>query len=148
MPTNVLNGLDTNGPTTGRPTAKAEAGAMFFDTDIKAQLAHNGTNWNILGGPSSSLAAAATIATSGTIALPTQGDTAKLTTGGVVTGVILTAGTYDGQRLSLINTSANSITFAAAGTSNVADGTSAVLAANRSMTFVWDATSARWYRQG
>lgn len=148
MPTNVLNGLDTNGPTAGRPTAKAEAGAMFFDTTIGAQLVHNGTNWNILGGPSSSLATAATIATSGTIALPAQGDTAKLTTGGAVTGVVLTAGTYDGQRLNLINTSANSITFAAAGTSNVADGTSAVLAANRSMCFVWEATSARWYRQG
>lgn len=148
MPVNVQNGLDTSGATANRPTSKAEPGAPFFDTDIKAQLVHNGTNWNILGGPSSAMAAAASLATSGTVALPAQGDTAKLTTSGAVTGAILTVGTFDGQRLHLINTSANSITFAAAGTSNVADGTSAVLAANRSMCFVWDATSAKWYRQG
>jgi hypothetical protein len=148
MATLVRDGLDISGTTANRPTAKGEPGQGYFDTDIKAPLVHNGTNWNILSGPSSSLAAAASVSTSGTIALPTQGDTAKLSTSGAVTGVILTAGVYDGQRLTLVNTSANSITFAAAGTSNVADGTSAVLAANRSMTLIWEATSARWYRQG
>jgi hypothetical protein len=44
-----------------------------------------------------------------------------------------------------MNTSANSITFAAAGTSNVSNGTSAVIAANTAMKLVWDATGSRWY---
>lgn len=147
MPITVLHGHDQSGPTTARPT-NADPGFLFFDTTIGATLIWNGTNWTMLDGASSSLAAAATVTTSGTIALPTTGNVLKLTTGGAVTGVILTAGVYDGQRLTLINVSANSITFAAAGTSNVADGTSGVIAANRSMAFVWDSTSTRWYRQG
>lgn len=100
----------------------------------------------VLGGPvRSPVTTAQTIASSGTITLPTSGRTKLLTTGGAVTGVILTAGRFDGEELNLLNTSANSITFAAAGTSNVADGTSAVIAANTRMSLVWDATSARWY---
>ncbi len=87
--------------------------------------------------------AAVTVAGAGTIALGAP--VLRLTTGGAVTGVILTAGSISGQQVVLINTSANSITFAAAGTSNVADGTSAVIAANTRMTLVWDATAARWY---
>jgi hypothetical protein len=96
----------------------------------------------------SPVTAAQTIAGGGTIALPTTGFNALLTTGGAVTGVILTAGVTDGQTICLINNSANSITFAAAGTSNVADGTSAVIPALRAMIFTWDNTSSRWYRQG
>lgn len=146
-PITVQHGHDQSGPTTARPT-NADPGFLFYDTTINATLVWNGTNWAILNGSASSLDAAATVTTSGTITLPTTGNVKKLTTGGAVTGVILTAGAYDGQELTLVNVSANSITFAAAGTSNVADGTSGVIAANRSMKFIWDATSARWYRQG
>jgi hypothetical protein len=63
-----------------------------------------------------------------------------------ITGVILAAGTVDGQTVIIINNSANSITFAAAGTSNVADGTGSVIAANTAAMFVWAATPARWFR--
>lgn len=87
-----------------------------------------------------------TVTTSGTITITSNTVVQKLTTGGAVTAVVLTAGTTDGQTVVLVNTSANSITFAAAGTSNVADGTSGVIAANRSMVLWWESTTARWYR--
>ena len=144
MPAYTANGLPTSGTTAQRPT-NGEIGAQYFDTSIGQLLTWNGTNWTIAQGNISSLAAAASVTTSGTITLPT-GKTKLLTTAGAVTGVILTAGTYDGQELVLVNTSANSITFAAAGTSNVANGVSAVIAALTRMTLVWDATSARWYQ--
>jgi hypothetical protein len=89
-------------------------------------------------------ASAATIASSGTIT--TAGvDQARVTTSGAVTGVILQAGTYANQACVVVNESANSITFAAVGTSNVADGTSAVIAANRMMVFRWDSGTSKWY---
>lgn len=69
----------------------------------------------------------------------------RLSNGGAVTGILMAAGTYPGQRVTLINTTANSITFAAVGTSLVADGTSAVLAANTSMTLTYDSVGAKWY---
>jgi hypothetical protein len=100
----------------------------------------------VLAGPvRSPVTAAQTVAGSGTITLPTTGRNKLLTTGGAVTGVILTAGRTDGEEVVLLNTSANSITFAAAGTSNVSNGTSAVIAANAAMKLIWDATGSRWY---
>lgn len=69
----------------------------------------------------------------------------RVTTGGAVTGAIVQAGVIDGQVLRLINISTNTITMALAGTSNVANGTSAVIAATAAMTLVWNAADARWY---
>jgi hypothetical protein len=91
------------------------------------------------------LAASQTVTGSGTITVDTTSKNYYLTTGGAVTGVILSAGTIDGQECVLVNTSANSITFATAATSNVADGTSAVIAANTRMSLTWSQTAARWY---
>jgi hypothetical protein len=67
---------------------------------------------------------------------------------GGFTGVILQAGTYSGQSVTVINTGGGSITFAASGTSNVADGTSDVIAQNTARTFVWDTGNSLWYRTG
>ena len=91
------------------------------------------------------------VADNGTITLPTAGFNKKVITSTAAnkTGVILTAGIADGQMICIINTSAaNTITFAASGTSRVADGVSAVIPALRAMIFTWDATSTLWYRQG
>lgn len=142
-PIYARNGHDGAGATARRPT-NCEAGENFFDTTIGQLLTWNGTNWTIAQGNVSALAAAQSIATGNTITLP-SGKTKLLTSAGAATGVILAAGTFDGQELQLLNTSANSLTFAAAGTSNVSNGTSAVIAANSAMLLVWDATSARWY---
>jgi L-threonylcarbamoyladenylate synthase len=76
---------------------------------------------------------------------PARPRPARSRAAGAATGVILTAGTYDGQELTLFNNSANSITFAAVGTSNVANGTSAVIAANTGMTLVWSVSDLKWY---
>ena len=91
------------------------------------------------------------INTGDTILLPVLGFNTRVATSTLAdkTGVILTAGTADGQTINIINTSAaNTITFAAAGTSNVADGVLAVIPALRAMIFTWVAATSRWYRQG
>lgn len=96
-------------------------------------------------------AAIQAIADNGTITLPVAGFNKKVATSSAAnkTGVILAAGIADGQTICIINTTAaNTITFAASGTSRVADGVSAVIPALRAMIFTWDATSALWYRQG
>lgn len=62
-----------------------------------------------------------------------------------ITGLIIAPGTRTGQRLTIINVGAGSATFAATGTSNVADGASAVIATLTRMTLYWDALSAKWY---
>jgi len=65
---------------------------------------------------------------------------------GAVTGIILQAGTSRGQYCVVENNSAFTITFAASGTSNVADGVSDVIAANTCRLFVWDANTNLWFR--
>jgi hypothetical protein len=64
------------------------------------------------------------------------------------TGVILQAGTIPGQLVVVENlaASANSITFAASGTSNVADGTGDSIAGGTSGLFNWDSIANLWYR--
>jgi hypothetical protein len=63
------------------------------------------------------------------------------------TGVIIAAGSFDGQPLTIRNTDAvHTITFAAAGASRVADGVLDVIAANTEATFHWDAAASLWYR--
>ena len=63
-----------------------------------------------------------------------------------VTGVTLSAALYGGQMFVLINTSgADTITFAAAGTSNVAGGTAVVIQPLQAVQFTWDANTSLWY---
>lgn len=63
------------------------------------------------------------------------------------TGCILQAGTTSGQIIWVINeaASANSVTFAASG-SNVADGTSDVIAGLTARCFVWDSSVNLWFK--
>ena len=67
---------------------------------------------------------------------------------GNVTGIIVAVGTVAGQVLTVINESAFTVTFAASGTSHVADGTSDVIAALTARKFAWDANTSLWYRLG
>lgn len=64
------------------------------------------------------------------------------------TGIILQAGTQNGQVVWVVNeaVAANSLTFAAAATSHVADGTSDVIAGLTARCFVWDGSTSLWYR--
>ena len=89
------------------------------------------------------------VATGGTIT--TAGvSSARVNPAGAVTGVILQAGTVAGQEVWVVNeaAAANTVTFAAAGTSNVADGASSALAGVVARKFVWDSVAALWFRAG
>lgn len=72
---------------------------------------------------------------------------ARVNPAAAITGVILQAGTYTDQRVTVMNqgSGSSSITFATGATSNVAQGTSAVIASGTTRTFVWDGPNARWY---
>lgn len=83
-------------------------------------------------------------ASSSTIPLGGQSGVRVAPTGNV-TGIILQKGTFPLQRRIILNESAFSLTMAAAGTSNVADGTSCVIAANTQKTFYWNSATALWY---
>jgi len=93
-------------------------------------------------------AAAQTLTGNGqTITLPTAGFTKEVTTASARTGTILTAGTVDGQMLLLFHSgsAANTITMAASGTSNVANGASCVIAGLEAALFIWDAGGSLWF---
>lgn len=99
-----------------------------------------------LASPVAQSSSAAAVATSGTIT--TAGvSVARVSPTGAVTGVILQAGTFPGQEVTVVNeaVAANTVTFAASGTSNVADGTSSVIAGLTARSFVWDSATSLWY---
>lgn len=62
-----------------------------------------------------------------------------------VTGIILQAGTIGGQKITVVNESSNTVTFASSG-SNVADGASDIINGTSAREFVWDAGTSLWYR--
>lgn len=89
--------------------------------------------------------ATAVVITNGSTIAASLTTVSRVAPAGAVTGVILQAGSLGGQQVIVINESANSVTFAAAGTSNVADGTGCVIAANKSAAFHWSTGTSRWY---
>jgi hypothetical protein len=99
------------------------------------------------GGSLAQGATAAVVATAGTIATAATG-VSRVAPAGGVTGVILAAGTVPGQTVVVVNESApsNSVTFAAAGTSNVADGAGSPIPGLTARSFVWDSGTSLWYR--
>lgn len=92
---------------------------------------------------------AAAIANSSTISTA-SGGIARCTAAAACTAVVMQAGTKTGQTVVVINESAaaNTITFAAAGTSNVAGGTTVSLQGLAAHLFVWDAGTSLWYQVG
>ena len=63
-----------------------------------------------------------------------------------VTGITMPSSLLvDGEIVTLINESAFTITFAVAGTSHVAAGTSEVIAAATARSYIWDASTSLWY---
>jgi hypothetical protein len=92
-------------------------------------------------------ATAVVVGNSGTIATAATG-VSLVNPSAAVTGVILQAGTVGGQRVTVVNIAvpANTVTFAAAATSNVIDGVSDVIAGQHAAEFVWTSGGSRWYR--
>jgi len=85
--------------------------------------------------------------TGGTIPTANMGLT-RCSPAAAITGVIMQAGTLDGQIIIVENdaVAANTITMAAAGTSNVANGVTTVIAGLTAVPFVWNATTNLWYQ--
>lgn len=131
----VLNGALLQGYSDGGSTRKVQIDSSTGNFTISGYVAV---------GQSGS---AASLASSGTIAVGNLG-VSRVTTTGAVTGVILATGSTAGQICTVINESANTITFAAAATSKVADGVSDIIAANSARRFVWDSGTSLWYRCG
>lgn len=118
---------------------------MALGSNGTVAITLSSANATVAGQASFSVTNGGATITGGTIAATTS--TNRVQPAGAITGVIVAAGTTDGQQLTIINESAavNTITMAAAATSNVADGTSTVIAGLTSASFVWGATSARWF---
>jgi len=62
------------------------------------------------------------------------------------TGIIMQAGNFVGQRVTVINEGAGTLTMAASGTSAVANGTSCVIQGNAAQEFMW--ANSLWYQMG
>ena len=85
------------------------------------------------------------LASSGTIPTKFYALT-EVTTSGNVTGVILQGFPPDNWRLMYVmNNGSGSITFAASGTSNVANGTSCVIQPNTCQGFIWNNDVSLWF---
>jgi len=84
------------------------------------------------------------------ISVPPNCSSIKLTAAAATTGASLPAGMYDGQLLfiTITTAAANTVTFAASGTSNVAGGTAASLAGLSTHILRWDAAAALWFQVG
>lgn len=122
--------LATGTPSTERFRADGNGHAIYSNTDIS--FTQSAASAAITNGQ--------TITTAGTVL-------ARINPGSAVTGIILQAGTQPGQKCVVVNeNSTNSATFAASGTSNVADGVSSVVANLRSASFYWDSVQALWFR--
>ena len=83
-----------------------------------------------------------------TISVSGKGMLVRVDPGGASrSGTILEAGSVDGQIVVLLNVAdgAETVTFAAAGTSNVGLGAAAVIARNASLWCVWDSVSELWH---
>lgn len=84
-----------------------------------------------------------TLATGDTVAC-NRSTLYRFTTAGAITGVLMDRGVTHGQLFFLLNTSANSLTFASSATSLVADGANVTIPANRMGIFIWDGLLSLW----
>ncbi len=118
---------------------------MSFDSVITAEVANIGlVNEGGIAPPLQTLAGADTLALNG------NAGTARVTAAAARTGFIVPAGTKHGQRLTLFieSAAANTVTAAAAGTSNLAGGVTYVLAGLEAHVFIWNNATALWYITG
>lgn len=93
-----------------------------------------------------SYAAATSVTANGQSITTTTTPYVPLTCSASFTGLILSAGFWDGQLLALTNQGTGTLTFAASGTSNVADGTADVLPPGVTGFYIYDAEDSLWYR--
>lgn len=97
-----------------------------------------------------SLAAQAVATGSAVIVVPTNAIEVVLTAAAATTGASLPVGTIDGQLLfiTITTAAANTVTFAAVATSNVAGGAAVSLAGLATHLLRWNAVAAAWFQVG
>ena len=130
------------------PTASGFVGAVEFNgiSGFCAATAETGGGAYFCR-PMPTTGSSQSVATSGTITHTNSALVRVDVSGGAnITGVILQAGVIDGQIVTVQNTNASfTIQFAAAGTSNVANGTATTISALKSHSFIWNTVAARWF---
>ena len=91
-----------------------------------------------------------TLAGADTLALSGGQGSARVTAAAARTGFIIPPGTKHGQRLMLFieSAAANTVTAAAAGTSNIAGGVTVILSGLEAHEFIWNSVTALWYQIG
>ena len=100
---------------------------------------------SVVAGEAAAESAVQTIGAAGTI-LTAGRLIARVDAGGTGrTGVIMQAGTQDGQICIVVNVGGETLTMDAAATSNVVSGTGCVLAAGSAALFVFDSTIGDWH---
>lgn len=105
-----------------------------------------GAVWNVAPGLATGDFSTATVPTTGST-ITTNKYLKRVNPGGNVTGIILGAGSFDGQLCIVLNESAFTLTMAASGTSHVADGTSDVIAAKTAAQYCFEGNDTNlWYR--
>lgn len=84
------------------------------------------------------------------ILLPPGQPIVRITAAAATTGASLPLGAFNGQIIiiELSTAAANTVTFAAAGTSNVAGGAAVSMAGLAAHMFMWDATLLLWFQIG
>ena len=82
--------------------------------------------------------------------IPSNIGVARVTAAGAVAGIIVTPGVRAGQMLCILHegAAANTLTMAAAGTSNVAGGVTDVYAGLAAHLLYWDSVTSLWYQVG
>lgn len=139
------NQVNLFGSGASTPVAVTASGG---DTDISIKLQPKGAGVIQTTGPLApwQSTSAPALATGGTITTTSIG-VARVAPTGAVTGIILQAGTVAGQQVTVVNEAAiaNTITFAVAGTSNVADGVATPIAGLVARSFTWDSATSLWY---
>jgi len=115
--------------------------AMFSDayTTLGLQL-KGGTIAPLASTSAAAITNGATITTSGV-------GIARVAPASAVTGIILQAGTVNGQQVWVSNEAAvaNSVAFAASGTSAVADGVNDVIPGLSARLYIWNSANFLWY---
>ena len=146
QPTRLTSTPIINGDSTNTGGVWSDNGALWSDGN--GQVSATNLTAFQAAGTVQTLSTGNTITTTGTIngATVTLG-TVRVTAAAAVTGIIIAAGSRGGQLLTVIHegAAANTITFAASGTSNVADGTSDVITGPSARMYVWDRVTALWY---
>jgi hypothetical protein len=137
-------------------------GIMDFAAQASPGFAVNNTNWNsnfLFDGPvygdgnlkscsplGRNAYSVGAIVTGGTINTR-HNAVATVAPAGNVTGIVMSRDfTNNWREITVINQSAFTLTFAASGTSNVADGTSDVIQANSAAKYAWNPNTTLWYR--